>query len=150
MKKTLFILLVAASSFLSANARTIGLDNFINKYTKCENVEKICLGKSDPGTWLVNLPGKCKIESLNIYSLNSCSESDKNRFRNKLKRVRFKKYDIILKAKDSEDCIIIASKKLKKGFRSLVLLSCGNDLSIIKMKAKIRLKDIEETMLSLK
>ncbi|MDD4608786.1 MAG: DUF4252 domain-containing protein [Bacteroidaceae bacterium] len=83
------------------------------------------------------------INGVHIVDLANCTPKTKNRFSNRVKKVKDKQYELFTRVKDDGDNLSVWVKREKETINEFVLLSTGDSATLIRLRGNITQKDID-------
>jgi hypothetical protein len=82
-----------------------------------------------------------KMSAIQILDLSDCTSEIKSKFANSFNRLNQKDYEVLLRAKDDDDDVIILTKMQKDKIKEFVIVS-KNDPAIIRVKGNFSFSDL--------
>jgi hypothetical protein len=83
------------------------------------------------------------ISGIEVYSLDNCSKETKNKFNDAIKKIKDKSYETLISTNKKNESVKILIKMKKDCVKEIVIVAGGNDPALVKIKGKIRPKDIQ-------
>lgn len=146
--KRLSLILLAGLLCVSAFCQSrISIETLYNNFHQEKNVEKVNLG----GLLLLaakpfiqkELKGS-KISSINVLSLDECSNDVKLRFNDLAGRLNDDKYELLLKTNEQDEKTRIFVRIKNEVIREFVIVSMGDEPVLVSIKGKIRPDDVQK------
>ncbi len=142
--------LLSAPAFCQSR---ISVETLYNKFSKERNVENV---KVNGMLMLLAKPfvkkhiGNLNISSLQVLSLDECSEDTKLRFNKLAEQLNDSKYEVLLKANEKNEKTKIFARFQDETIRELIVLTTGNEPAMVRIKGKIRTEDVQNLVNSKK
>ena len=83
------------------------------------------------------------ISSVQVLSLDECSNDAKLRFNKLAERLNDDKYEVLLKANEKDEKTRIFARFQNEAIRELVIVTMGNEPALVRIKGKIRPEDVQ-------
>lgn len=85
-----------------------------------------------------------KISSIRVLSLEDCSDAVKQRFNNSLLQFNDDQYELFLSANEEDEKVRLFLKFKNNKIREMVVMTMGESPTLVQLKGKINLSDIED------
>lgn len=144
-KRIVSVLLFTA--LCSAMWAQISVNRLFNEFSGAENVEKVKLGgllMSVAKTFERENEELANISGIKVLSLEECSPEVKQRFNERVSKLRDNRYETFLNTNDGSERTKILLRFDKDLIRELVIVTSGDDPALISITGKIDPKDIEK------
>lgn len=147
MNKRLSIILLCGFLATSVFCQSrISIETLYNNFHQEKNVEKVKVGGL---LMLLSKPFVAKyaeglsISSVQVLSLDECSNNAKLRFNKLAERLNDDKYEVLLKANEKDEKTRIFARFQNEAIRELVIVTMGNEPALVRIKGKIRPEDVQ-------
>ena len=103
------------------------------------SLAKVCNGNDADNDFINN------IKSVKVLDLEECSASVKQRFSNKVNKLKLSGYETMIRVNDNGEKVRILTKKHKDKISELLIICVGDDdCALIKIKGDIDSKDLTQ------
>lgn len=146
MTKRYFMLLFLMSTCFSMFAQ-INVTRLYNEFSGSKNAEKVRLGGlllSLAKTFDGKNNEMANITGIKVLSLEDCSPEVKRRFGEQVAKLKDNRYETFLNSREDGEKTKILLRFDKNLIRELVIVTTGDDPSLISISGKISPKDIEK------
>ena len=89
-----------------------------------------------------DIPGLKGTDSVQVLDLSSCSSNIKDDFAKKVKTLKDEGYETLVRSNENGENVRVLVKIKNEEIRELVVISTGNDSSLVKIKGKFKKSDI--------
>ncbi|MGI6048540.1 MAG: DUF4252 domain-containing protein [Petrimonas sp.] len=147
MKRLSLILLCGLLSTSVFCQSKVSFEHLYNHFSQEKNVEKVNVGgllllMTKP--FMKQYANGLNISSVKVMSFNECSQDVKLRFNALAERLNDDKYELLLKANEKDEKTRIFARVQNEAIRELIIVSMGNDPTIVRIKGKIRPEDVQK------
>jgi len=123
------------------------IDNLFAEFSNVPNVENVKLNKFlmtfiKPFMSGKDIPGLKGTDSVQVLDLSSCSSNIKDDFAKKVKTLKDEGYETLVRSNENGENVRVLVKIKNEEIRELVVISTGNDSSLVKIKGKFKKSDI--------
>ncbi|MDR1518215.1 MAG: DUF4252 domain-containing protein [Dysgonamonadaceae bacterium] len=145
MKKRTMILVLGC--LLATACSQVSINSLYNSYSREDNVEKVkinglvmALAKPFMGKEARGF----KISGIEVLSLDDCSPEVKERFNRQALNFKDKDYELFVNSSEENEKTRIYLKFGKDFIREIVIITIGDEPSLVHLKGKIKPSDIEK------
>lgn len=137
-------MLLAAQWSLGQNVKQL-----FTEFSSAPNVE--CVNLGDLGASLMksfmgskDIPGLSKVDALQVIDLSNCSAETKNKFAEKVKSLKDEEYETLVRSNENGENVRVLVKMNKEEIGELVVITTGNETSLVKIKGCFKRSDISK------
>lgn len=147
MKRLSIIVLTGLLSVSVFCQSRISFETLYNNFNQEKNVENVKVGGL---LMLLAKPLIAKhtnglnISSVHVLSLEECSNDTKLRFNKLAERLNDDKYEVLLKSNEKDEKTRIFARFQDEAIRELVIVTTGNEPTLVRIKGKIRPEDVQK------
>lgn len=84
-----------------------------------------------------------RISSIHVLTLDDCSSQVKQHFNESALKFREKDYELFVNSNEDDETVRVFLKFHKNAIREMVVITMGNNPSLVHLKGKIKPEDIE-------
>lgn len=146
MMKKRIAFIVLSCIWAAATYSQTSVSSLYGNFSREENVEKVNLGglvMAMAKPFMEKGTAGVKISSVNVLSLESCTPEVKDRFNRQARDFKDKDYELFVNSNENNEKTRIFLKFEKDFIREMVIITTGNEPSLVRLKGKIRPSDIE-------
>lgn len=146
MIKRIVFLLMFSIVALCGSAQQI--DGLFSNFSKLKDVEEVNVGKflmtlarpfvKGPEASLVR-----SIDQVQVINLAGCSAEVKSDFLQQVNNLKDDKYDVLMDVREEKQNVRMYAIQQNEIIQELIILVTGNDPTLIRMKGKITMEDIQ-------
>lgn len=140
--KTKYVLLVLIALFTQTGYGQKNIGELFKDFSQEENVARVSLGN-----FSMKLAGLFTdvmgVNGVEVLSLDDCSQTVKENFRQAVKDVKDNGYETMLTSNEGDERTRILVKIEKETIRELIVFSTGSTNALIRIKGKIKPSDID-------
>lgn len=146
-KRLSLILLCGLLAFSAYSQSKVSFEHLYNRFAQEKNAEKVKVGGL---LMFLTKPLVAKyadgfnISSVHVLALEECSQDVKLRFNTLAEKLIDDKYEVLLKANDKEEKTRILARFQNDAIRELVIVSMGNEPTLVRIKGKIKPEDVQK------
>lgn len=140
IKKSFICLALVVISQLSFGQN---IDKLFSEFSRVPDVENVSVSKlltSMLKPFCKELKG---IDSVNVLDMGECSQDVKKRFSKRVGELKDKNYETLARSNEEGENTQVLLNIKDKVIRELVVITTGNDCSLIRIKGKIKQSDID-------
>jgi len=123
------------------------IDKLFAEFSDAPNVENVKLNKFlmtliKPFANGEDMAGLKGTDSLQVLDLSECSSDIKKEFAEKVKSLIDEGYETLVRSNDNGENVRVMVKVKNEEIRELVVVSTGNDASLVRIKGKFKQSDL--------
>jgi len=119
------------------------IKQLFNEYGKYENITKVNIGKITMAfaSLFKNTMG---VEGIEVISLDECAHDIKEQFKDAIRSLKDPSFDTLVNTSENGERTKVMIRIEDEEIQELVVLTSGNDATMVRIKGKIKKTDIEK------
>ncbi len=133
-KSIVYLILLLSVSQIKAQK----VQDLFTEYSKVQNVECVKLNKFLT-TCIKPFAKELKgIDAIQVLDLSDCSTETKQSFTQKVKKLKDKNYETLLRTNEENEYVQILVSIKKETIREFVVITSGEDCTLVRIKGKLK------------
>jgi len=121
------------------------VDRIFKEFSKEKGVVHVGIGKFTM-TFASLFTDVMGVDGIEVYSLEECDSSVKERFNSAIASLKDKKYETMVSVNEEKERTKILVRTEGESIRELIILTTGDNPALVRIKGKIKPSDIEKVI----